>query len=61
MNVVVLAEEVAAERLGILDTAETFGETRPVLQRFELGLGKRVVIGNMRPGVGLGHPQDGEQ
>lgn len=35
VNVVVPAEEVAAERLGILDTAETFGETRPVLQRFE--------------------------
>ena len=53
VNVVVPAEEVAAERLGILNTAETFGESRSVLQRLELGFGKRVVIGYVRPGVGL--------
>ena len=61
VDVVVPAEEVAAERLGILDAAKAFREVRPILQCFELGLGERVVIGDMRSGMGLGHPQIREQ
>ena len=53
VNVVIPAEAVAAERLGILDTTEPFGESRSILQRFELGFGERIVVRDMRPGVGL--------
>ena len=60
-DAVVPAEEVAAERLGILDSAKAFREVGQILQCFELGLGERVVIGAMRSGMGLGHPQIREQ
>ena len=54
VNVVVPIEETAAERLGILDTTEPCRKSRPVLQRFELGLGERIVIGHVGAAMGLG-------
>jgi len=38
MLVVVPAEELAAERAGVLDRVEPGGEPGPVLQRFEVRL-----------------------
>ena len=59
--VVVPAEKVLAVRPGGLDRGEPGGERRPVLQRLELRLGVRVVVGDVRAGVGLGDAQVGEQ
>ena len=51
---VVPLEEVLAVGARILDAAEPLGEVGTVLERFELGLGVRIVIRDMRPAVGLG-------
>ena len=50
---VVPEEEAVAVGAGVLDRAEPRREVRPVLQRLELGLGERVVVGHVRPAVGL--------
>jgi len=55
--VVVPGEEVLAVRPGGLDGREA----RPVLQRLELRLGVRGVVGDVRAGVGLGDAQVGQQ
>ncbi len=59
--VVVPAEEVLAVRPGGLDRAEPRGKRRPVLQGLELRFGVRVVVGDVRAGVGLGDAQVGQQ
>src|SRR5713226_3409599 len=46
---------------GILNRAEARWERRAVLERLELRLRERVVVGDMRPGMGLGHAEIGEQ
>ena len=61
MILVVPAVEPCAERAGVLEGAEPLGEVGPVLQGLELGLGERVVIARMRPGVRLGDAEIGEQ
>ena len=52
-NVVVVAvvpvEEVATMPLCVGEVAEAVGEVRPVLERLELRLGKRIVVGDVRP------------
>ena len=61
MLVVVPAEEVAGERSGVLDRVEPGGEPGSVFQRLEVRFGIRVVAGCVRPVVGLGDPEVGEQ
>ena len=61
MLVVVPVEELAAERARVLDALEAFRELRPVLERLELRFGVGVVVGDVRPAVGLGDAQIGEQ
>src|SRR6185436_15903747 len=51
---VVPAEEVLAEGARFLDRGEAVREAGAVLQGLELGLGVRVVVGDVRAGVGLG-------
>ena len=59
--VVVPGEEVLAVRPGSLDRGEPGGECRPVFQRLELRLGVRVVVGDVRAGMGLRDPEVGQQ
>ena len=51
---VVPGEEDAAVGPDVLDRAEPLGECRPVLQRLELRLRERVVVGDVRAGMSLG-------
>jgi len=41
--------------------AETVGELGSVLEGFELALGERIVVGDIRTAVGLGDPQRSQQ
>src|SRR3990172_6716551 len=54
---VVPGEEDVAVGAGVLDRAEPRRESRPVLQRLELRLRERVVVGDVRAGMGLRDPQ----
>ena len=58
---VVPLEEVLAVGARILDAAEAFGELGTVFERFELGFGVRIVVGDVRPAVGLGNLQIDQQ
>src|SRR5437879_6528179 len=58
---VVPGEEDVAVGSGILDRAEALRERRAVLQRLELRLRERVVIRDVRPGMGLGDAEVGQQ
>ena len=51
---VVPREEDVAIGPGILDRGEPLGEGRAVLERLELRLRERVVVGDVRAGMGLG-------
>ena len=55
--VVVPAEELLAVSASVLDRAEALGEVGSVLQGFELRLGVRIVIRDVRTAVGLGDLQ----
>ena len=55
--VVVPGEEFLAVRPGGLDRGESRGKRRPVFQGLELRFGVRVVVGDVRAGVGLGDPE----
>ena len=57
MLVVVPVEEILGPPASILLAAEPFWVIRAVLQSLELGFGVRVIVGNVRPGVGFGHTQ----
>mgnify|MGYP003425331205 CR=1 FL=1 len=57
MLFVVPVEEELAKGSTVLDTAEVTRELRAVLEGFELGLGKRVVIADMRPAVAFNDAQ----
>jgi hypothetical protein len=48
---------VPSGRLGV----ESLREVRPILHRFELGLGEGIIIRCMRSTVGLGDPQISQQ
>ena len=61
VDMVVPVEKAPTEGLGVLDGTESFGEVGAVLQGFELGFRERVVVGHLRPGVGLGHTQVRQQ
>ena len=52
--VVVPVEELLAVSASVLDRAEAIGEVGSVLQGFELRLGVRIVIRDVRAAVGLG-------
>ena len=58
---VVPGEEGVAVRAGVLDRAEARRERRAVFQRLELGLRERVVVGDVRARMGLGHAQVGQE
>ena len=45
--------EPSAERAGVVDGLETFGEFRLIFQRLEVGLRERVVIRAVRPAQGI--------
>jgi len=59
--VVVVAEEGLAEDWCIDDGAETIGEGGAVLEGLEGGLAERVVVADMRPGVGAADAEVGKQ
>ncbi len=59
--VVVPSEKTPAKGVRVLEGAEALGEVRTVLERAELGLGIRVVVAHVRPGVALGHTEVREQ
>jgi len=61
MLVVLPMKELAAEVQALLVAGESVGELRLVLQRLELAFRKRVVVGDVRPTVGLGNPQRGQE
>jgi len=61
MLLIVPVEEAAAERLGILDTAEALWELGLVFHGFEVAFRERIVVGRMRPAVGFGDAEIGEQ
>src|ERR1039458_10320704 len=61
MLLIVPIEEAAAERLGILDAAEALWELRLVFHRFEVAFRERIVVGSVRPAVGFGDAEIGEQ
>ena len=44
-----------------MQAAKAVRITRAIFQRLELGLRKRVVVGDMRTTVGFGHSQSDEQ
>ena len=48
MFIVIPTEEDLAVQSSFLDRAEPAGEVGPVLQRLELGLAERVVVGDVR-------------
>jgi len=58
---VVPGKERLAESTGFFDAGETLRELGTILEGLELRLGKRVVIAGMRPAVGFGDPEIGEQ
>ena len=58
---VVPGKEVATERPGIFDRAEAYRISGTILEGFERRFGKRVVVGYMWAGMGLGHPQIGQE
>jgi len=61
MSAVVPIEEIAAERLGILDAAEALGKLRLVFHGFEVAFRERIIVRGMRPAVGLADAEIGEQ
>ena len=54
MLVVVPGEELGQEAVRILVGAEALGKLGAVLHRLELALRVRIVVGDIRPAVGLG-------
>src|SRR5674476_632448 len=58
---IVPCEEAAAERFGVLNAAETLRKLRLVFHGFEVAFRERVVIGCVRPAVGFGDAEIGEQ
>lgn len=59
--VVIPLEEGTVVRDGRADVVETAREVGTVLERLELRLGERVVVGDVRPRVALRHAQVGEE
>jgi len=57
---VVPGEEPLTETSGGLDATKTIWELRPVLERFEVGLGERIVVGGVRLAVGFADAQVGQ-
>ena len=57
MLFVVPLKELLAKCAAVLDTAETIGKFRTILQRSELALRIRIVVGDVRPAVRLGDPK----
>ena len=55
MFAVVPGEELLAVGSGILDTAKSCGKLGAIFQCFELRLGDRIVIRDIRPAVAFGH------
>ena len=51
MLVVVPAKEQLAERAAIFDRSEALRKLRAVFERPEVGFGKRIVVGDVRPAV----------
>ena len=60
MRSIVPGKKLLAENPGVQDGTKTIGELGPVLERFEVGLGERIVIGVVRPAVGFGDSQIGQ-
>ena len=61
MGLVVPRKEPLAMATGILNTSEADREIRPILQRFELGLGIGIVIRDIGSAMGLGDIQVDQQ
>ena len=61
MILIVPIKEAAAEPLGILNTTETLRKLRLVFHGFEVAFRERIVIGGVRPAVGFGDAEIGEQ
>src|SRR5215472_8539323 len=61
MLAVVPGEEALAEAAGVVQRAEALGKGRAVLERLELALRERVVVGDPRPAQAAAHAELGEQ
>ena len=61
MLAVVPIEEIAAERLGILDAAEALGKLRLIFYGFEVAFRERIIVRGVRPAVGFANAEIGEQ
>ena len=61
MVLIVPIEEAAAERFGVLDATEALRKLRLVFHGFEVAFRERIVIGGVRPAVGFGDAEIGEQ
>lgn len=58
---VVPEEEVPAVSPGVMEGSEAIGEARAILEGLEWRLGERVVVGDARRGVALGHAEIGQE
>lgn len=61
MDLIVPVEEAAAERLGVLDAAETLRKLRLVFHGFEVALRERIIVGGVQPTVRRGDAEICEQ
>ena len=61
MVLIVPVEEAATEGLCVLDAAEALRELRLIFHGFEVAFRERVVVGGVRPAVGFGDAEIGEQ
>src|ERR1700692_1937464 len=61
MVLVVPIEETATEGLGVLDAAEALRKLRLIFHGLEVAFRERIVVGSVRPAVGFGDAEVGEQ
>jgi hypothetical protein len=61
MLLIVSIEEAATKGLGVLDAAEARRKLRLVFHSFGAAFRERIVIGRVRPAVGFGDAEIGEQ
>ena len=61
MVLIVPIEEAATEGLCVLDAAEALRKLRLIFHGFEVAFRERVVVGGVRPAVGFGDAEIGEQ
>src|SRR2546425_4579475 len=61
MLAVVPAEEVLPERAAVFDRTEPLRKLWTIFERLEVGLGKGIVVGDVRAAVRFRHPEIGQE